>query len=213
MSRTTGRRLTRLEKLAVPVIAEQRRREAEDAIWRRQAARDHATKLVTLILHGNPQVEEPLGIAWRRALDRLGLTGSPQAVLPDLLRARVVADLPGDTENAKFAQVFGSAPRWLLSFCIAWADCRLLGFDLPKSSEPLPEAGRDGLRETFDSWPELPTGTLGAGGATLKAESVDRLRSEERHDLIRLFKTREENWSRHERRRCREILAKIDANE
>src|SRR5438105_806636 len=139
MSRTISRRLTRLENLAVPVIAARRRWEAEAPIWRRQAARDHATKLVTLILHGNPQVEEPLGIAWRRALDGLGLTGTPEAQLTDRLRALVVAGLPGDTENAKLAHVLGSAPRWLLSFCMTWADALLLGFDLPKSSEPPPK--------------------------------------------------------------------------
>jgi hypothetical protein len=47
-----------------------------------QAARDHATNLVTLILHGDPHIEEPLAIAWRRALDCLELSGISQEQLP-----------------------------------------------------------------------------------------------------------------------------------
>src|SRR5260370_10621869 len=95
MTRISSRRLTRLEKLAAPVIAERRRRKAEEAGWLREAACDHATKLVTLILHGDPHIEEPLAIAWRRALSRVAplpdhlrraLIGTHQPPLPDHLR-------------------------------------------------------------------------------------------------------------------------------
>jgi hypothetical protein len=73
MTRISSQRLTRLEKLAAPIIAGRWQREAAADIRLRRAAGDHATKLVTLILHGDPHVEEPLAIAWHRALSGLDL--------------------------------------------------------------------------------------------------------------------------------------------
>jgi hypothetical protein len=185
--------------------------EPHEAAWQRQAALYHATKLVTLILHGDPQIEEPLAIAWNRALDRLGLSDVAQEVLPYRLRA-VVAALPGDTENAKIARVFSSAPSWLLGFCGASLDCVLLGIELPKSSEPAPQYGRDGLRVSW-SWPDLPTGTIGAGRPIPKSNPPRTLSAEDIldiFDLLRLLKSGEENWSRRERHRYNEIAAKVD---
>jgi hypothetical protein len=197
------RRLSRLEKLVPSAVAERKRMERE---WRRQAALDHATKLVTLILHGEPHIEEPLVIAWYRALDHLGLSGMPHA-LPYRLRD-VVAALPGDTESAKIARVLSSAPSWLLHFCMASLDCFVLGIELPKSSEPVPEFGRDGLRD-MRSWPDLPIGTIAAGGPTRERNPFDRLSVEELSDLIKLHRSGEENWFRHDRRRYREIMTKV----
>jgi hypothetical protein len=90
--------------------------------WRHEVVGDHATKLVTLILHGDPHIEEPLALAWDRSLGHLGLNDVPERLLPDRLRAVVVATLPGDTENDKFAHVLSSAPSWLLAFCRARLD-------------------------------------------------------------------------------------------
>ena len=75
MSRTSNRRLSRVEKLAAPVIAERKRREAEEAAWQCQAARDHATKLVTLILHGEKDEDVPVsqGYEFFRALKDHGV--------------------------------------------------------------------------------------------------------------------------------------------
>src|SRR5690242_6135191 len=117
MKRTGSRRLSRLEQQVEPITAERERRELERDRRRRQAARDHATMVVTLALHGNPRIDEPLRFAWDRALKSLGLNDCPAEQIPDRLRALVVAKLPGDTENAKFAHVFHSAPQWLLDFC------------------------------------------------------------------------------------------------
>ena len=212
MTRITNRRLSRLEKLVASVVAERKRREPEEMAWRRQAALDHATKLVTLILHGDPRIDEPLAIAWQRALTKLGLVGIHQVMLPYRL-GDVVAALPGDTENAKFAHVLCSAPRWLLDFCDASLDCFVLGIDLPKSSEPAPEYGRDGLRDSIDSWPDLPTGTIGGGRPIPKPNPMRALSPEECFDLIGLLKSGEGNWSRRDRHRYREIMAKVDRDE
>jgi hypothetical protein len=163
-------------------------------------------KVVTVILHGEPRLDEPLAIAWDRALSHLGLGGTRQILIPCYLIA-VLAALPGDTENAKIARVFSSAPSWLLHFCMASLDCFVLGIELSKSSEPAPECGRDGLRD-MRSWPDLPKGTIGAGPPIPKLNVT--LCAEERADLIRLLKSGEENWSRRDRHRHSEIMAKVD---
>jgi hypothetical protein len=143
MKRTGRRRLSRLEKQIEPIIAERERREMEIDKRLRQAARDHATMVVAVLLHGAPQIKEPLRFAWWRARDNLGLTDIPSAQILDRLRALVVANLPGDTENAKFAHVLCSAPQWLLDFCCCHFDAHLLGFDLPENSEPVPEPAKE----------------------------------------------------------------------
>jgi len=213
MNLISRRRVSCLEKRAASVVAERKRREpeemAEEMAWRDKAALDHATKLVTLILHGEPRMDEPLAIAWERALNHLGLGGMRQILLPYHLLV-VLAALPGDTANAKIARVFSSAPSWLLDFCFAWVDCMVLGIELSKSSEPRPQYGRDGLREANDAWPDLPKGTIGAGPPIPKPNLT--LCAEERADLIRLLKTGEENWSRRDRHRHSEIMAKVDGD-
>jgi hypothetical protein len=86
MKRTGRRRLSRLEKQIEPIIAERERREMEIDKRLRQAARDHATMVVAVLLHGAPQIKEPLRFAWWRARDNLGLTDIPSAQILDRLR-------------------------------------------------------------------------------------------------------------------------------
>jgi hypothetical protein len=208
MNVISRRRLSRLEI----AIAERNRRAPQRAEWLRQAALAHATKLVTLILHGDPQIEEPIAIAWRRALDRLRLSGASQAVLHDRLRT-VVAALPGDTEIAKIAGILSSAPSWLQDFRHAGLDCCILGIRFPNSSESLPERGRDGVRDGRYSWPDLPTGTIGAGPRIPKSKSsdhLDALSPEEVADLIMLLEIGEENWCRRDRHRYNQISDKLE---
>jgi hypothetical protein len=208
MNRRISGRLSRLEKF----VAARKAQEPDVLAWRRKAARDHAAKLVTLILHGGPHIEEPLALAWERALGHLGLKNVPETLLPDLLRVVVVAALPGDTENAKFAHVLSSAPSWLLAFCHARLDGFVLGFELPRNSEPALRRGRDGLRD-MKSWPDLPSGTIGAGYSIPKASPFDVLNTDELIDLIGMLQREEECWSRRDRRRHTEIMSKVDRDD
>jgi hypothetical protein len=214
MTGANTRRLSRLEQLASLTAAERKRRNTALAEWRRSSARDHAIKLVAIILHGNPRVDEPLEIAWHRALDqlgleRLGLDFIPSAHVAARLRPVLLPQLPGDTENAKFAHVLNSGPTWLIKFCHAWMDARVLGFELQQDPDFRLEFGRIGLREGVDSWPDLPKGTLAAGGP-IPPSPFDVLSSEENIDMIILFEKGEDSWSRGDRRRYREIMAKVD---
>jgi hypothetical protein len=206
MNLITRRRISRLEKLVAAALAERKRRAPEKAARLRQAALDHATKLVILIMHGDPRIDEPLAIAWNRALDRLGLSDAPEAVLPYRLQA-VVGALLGDAEIDNIAHVISSAPSWLLEFCDAAMDCYVLGIELPRSPEPASEYGRDGLRDSMHSWPDLPMGTIGAGRPIPQPNPMRALSVEECIDLIGLLKIGEENFLRHDRHRFSSLAA------
>jgi hypothetical protein len=134
MSRSNTRRASRLEKLVSLTAAERERRKVALAEWRHSSARDHAMMLVALILHGDPRIDQPLHIAWHRALEQLGLERladfTPSAHVAERLRPVLLPELPGDTENAKLAHVLNSGPTWLIKFSHAWMDARVLGFDL-----------------------------------------------------------------------------------
>ena len=205
MKYTISRRLDRLEPIA---IAEGKRREA----WLRQAARDHATQLVALILHGDPKIDEPLSTAWSRALSHLDLVDVPDQYVADRLSHLVVAALPGDSENDKYVGVLSSAPSWLRHFCMARLDAFALGIELPKISEPLPQYGWDGFHDR-KSWPDIPSGTIAAGRPIPKTNPFDILSVEESIDLVSILKMDEKTWSRRDRRRHEEIMAKVDDDE
>jgi hypothetical protein len=214
MIRSDTRRLSRLEQLASLTAEGRERRKTALAERRRSSARDHAMILVALILHGDPKIDEPLDIAWHRALEqlgleRLGLSLTPSADVAARLRAVVLPELPGDTDNAKLAHVLNSGPIWLIKFCHVWMDAILLGIELQQDASFRLEFGRIGLREGVDSWPDLPKGTLAAGGP-IPPSPFDALSSEESIELLRLMENGEESWSRGDRRRHREIMAKVD---
>jgi hypothetical protein len=139
----------------------------------------------------------------------LGLAGVPDKYLPDRLRHVVIGK---ESETEKFAAVLYSVPAWLRYFCLANLDGRVLGFPLPKQSEMLPKCGRAGLRD-MKSWPDLPSGTIGAGRPIPKTSAFDALSTEELIDLIGLLKSSEDSWSRRDRRCHKEIMSRIDSDE
>ena len=187
-------------------------RERAAGIWR-CSARDHATKLVVLILYGNPREDEPLQFAWRRALDHLGFPGIELEDLEDEFRfddtrERAIAPVPGEDENAKFVQVLRSAPDWLLSFCMVCLDNHLLGLELVSRREPL-KLGKLGLRECTRAWPSLPKGTPAAGEAIPDNILSDDCTIEEAISFQEFYKKGEENLDRDERKRFLAISLKL----
>lgn len=131
--------------------------------------------------------------------------------------------IPGTTlatSKPKISLPTRTAPQWLLAFCMSCLDAHLLGIDLPNDSGPSPEPGLTGL-DDLESWPDLPTGTLGAGGPIPELDlspldalpnPFDGLSPEETIDLYRLLENGKENWSRRNRNRHREIIAKVDTS-
>ena len=117
----------------------------------------------------------------------------------------MLQELPGETELQKFQHLFDIAPAWLLKFTKAIFTASILGIKYPDLSGP-PHEGHIGLREGF-KWPGLPNGTLQAGHPVPR---VRTLTSEEFMELLALLEKPDEERSRHDRRRWRELISRID---
>jgi hypothetical protein len=218
MSRSRGQRLARLEETVEKLQKERNRREGERDAEQRRAALDHLTMVI-----GDPRIDEPFQLAWRRAVSHLGLVGTSH---PDLLtkaRKILVDALPGSDLNAKFGRVLSSAPPWVLSFCMCPLDSFILGIPLQFEGQ-LPEPGR--LAIQHPSWPSLPQGAFADGGFILEDLSklddslsapqgvmngYDTLDADELMDLWQLLEKGDEKWTRLDRLRRNEIMAKVRA--
>ena len=71
--------------------------------------------VVALVMHGDPRIDEPLEIAWRRALHRLGLNGGPPENLAGELRKVLSDQLPVDVDALK--EKFVSFRRRHCGYC------------------------------------------------------------------------------------------------
>src|SRR6516225_306027 len=67
--------------------------------------------------------------------------------------------------NAKFTELFRTAPAWLLNFTSMWIDACFLEFDLPCECK-ITRVGDEQLR----AWPLLPTGTMADGDPIPRGE-------------------------------------------
>jgi hypothetical protein len=226
MGRNKHQRLARLEQTAQRLRDERKKREADHNERLRRAAWDHLTMVVAVVLHGDPRIDERLEIAWRRTLDRLGLTETPPRDLLIKVRDILCDQLPGDSPLEKLARVLSSAPPWILSFCLCSMDAVIFKIPLQLKG-PLPEQCRSEIARP--SWPRLPRGAFADGGPMpekpedlswlddllskrgVPINAYDSLDVDEINDLLQLIEKGEENWTRLERLRRNEIMAKVRA--
>jgi hypothetical protein len=150
-------------------------------------ARTHAVEVAAVALYGEPKIEEPLSIAQSRMVEKLDKEFT--AVAEELwirewgekphptLRANLFPvfypplmfdNFRGDNDNSKFERIFSEAPAWLLKFTAIEWDAKLLGFKLRKLVGT-PALGRE-ARLDRNKWPDLPEGTIDAGGPCSKPD-------------------------------------------
>jgi hypothetical protein len=130
----------------------------------RDDARYHAMAVAAIVLSGQPNIDEPLRHAWERTLQHHGIDISEpgsyydQVFAPKQLSRKI---MDGADESGQFAQIFKSAPVWLLQFTGTAVDARLLKFQLPELSRRFPwgSAGYEDARR----WPLLPLGRISDG--------------------------------------------------
>ena len=167
------------KKIAAAVQA--KRDKAEGALIR---AYSHAIQVAAVVLYGEPNIEEPLRIAWSRVKEKLtkefgaaadewwlqgGEEELPHHLRVSLLYAPFMFDkFPGGSYNLKFERIFSEAPAWLLKFTAVEWDAKLLGFKL-RELVGTPELGRR-ARHDRNSWPSLPQETIDAGGPCSEPE-------------------------------------------
>jgi hypothetical protein len=215
---------------------EGRLREVEIRPMGRIEARYHAMAVAAIVLSGQPRIDEPLRHAWARTLRHYGITVKEPESWRDQVTAalqlfRIIMN--GADESAQFTQIFKTAPVWLLQFTGTAVDARFLKFQLPDISSELVwgSAGYEDARR----WPLLPLDTMDRGdpipqfGQRLwiylfcmvtSPEFPDRidLPQEEKitdpiaRDIafaLDLDRVPEEELSRYQRRRLREIAERI----
>jgi len=125
-------RLIALERRYAAAVNAKRDEPYAPARW----AREHALRAASVLLYGEPKIEEPLRDALFRMeqkLDKefgaeaneyyLGAKGeNPNGLMRSYLCSSLMfSALPGANDNCKFEQIFSKAPVWFLKFTgIEW---------------------------------------------------------------------------------------------
>ena len=134
MDRTLRHRLSKNDKRVSALLKKRKEKDREYINYWLFHARHHAIAVAAIVLSGQPKIDEPLKIAWDRALQRYGIKPDPWGRLDDQVRVaeqlRPVI-MAGKDETARFSDIFAAAPVWLLQFTGLVTDSRLLKFQLP----------------------------------------------------------------------------------
>ena len=100
-------------------------------------ARRHATAVAAIVLSGQPRNDGLLIRAWARALRHYAINLNEPTRWRDQVAAAerlLPIILGGEEESGKFAEIFSTAPVWLLQFTGMAMDARFLEFHLPDMS-------------------------------------------------------------------------------
>jgi hypothetical protein len=162
-----------LEAENIISIEKKKRKEKEQKEREQQLlhARFHATAVAAILLSGEAKIDEPLSEAWARALQHYKISLShrwiifgekarlkDQVAAAQLLFPLIVGGAEG---SVKFAEIFSTAPAWLLTFTGTFFDSVYLNFELPCGPGKF-KWGRAGYAES-QQWPLLPWGRLTDG--------------------------------------------------
>ena len=165
INRSLRQRLSKIEK-RVPTALKKRKQEDEqyisDVLFHAQR---HATAVAAIVLSGHPKIDEPLHMAWNRALQHYGIKFDAfggrdyQVRVAEQLRPVI---MEGKESSARFAEIFARAPTWLVQFTGLVTDARWLKFHLPDISRSRLSWGSAGFDDAR-RWPLIPSGTMTAG--------------------------------------------------
>jgi hypothetical protein len=221
VTRARHRRLSRLERLAAPVIkrVKQADEAADQAIH--AAALVHATNLAALVAHGDPKIGEPLSDAWLRCTGsniwRDWQANLPPALFPpfdsvssDLifkyLSAHWLSTLPGDSNLKKLDGILSIAPPWLVWFTFADFTANFLKIGLPDLSGV---RAFDRSIKVFEGWPVLPQGKFELQPRKRTPYDDLDISNEDCEFVIEMKGVPEERMTRFQRKRYASILEKL----
>lgn len=236
-------RVLHAEQLVSNALKERAERKKQWANRLPMAARLHATAVAAILLAGEPKIDEPLKQAWTRALQHYDIpVGDKTKESEQVSAARqlfpIIVGQEGPSE--RFAEIFKSAPAWLLQFTRMTLDAWLLKFHLPEMTANS-KWGCLGFKDS-ERWPLLPLGVMTAGEPipdydrrqlVLAILSVgppsgsipdffDRPSEEEQNlspvleDLcfaISLEEKPQQEWSAYERRRMRRFVRRVSRDD
>ena len=218
--------------------AAQDRRERPQPTYSNYVVRHHAIAAAAIVLEGRPKIEEPLRRAWERTLRHFRIEVKNLDLLEgqaEAARQLEPKSLNDEVESVQFAKIFSNAPAWFLQFTTIALDALCLKFELPEHMMT-PQKWRSHGFEDARRWPRLPSSTMTAGDPIpprderqlvialcsvpppilqLNSDSNSRP-SRPVPRLLRdiafaldLDDKPEEQWTRYERRRMRQLEQKI----
>ena len=157
-------RISRIEELVSSKLKAQQERRRQLARALPIHAKRHATAVAAITLVGEPKIDEPLIRAWARTLRHYEIAvedptkkseqvRAAQLLLPIIVREQAL--------SSRFAEIFSTAPAWLLQFTRTALDAWILRFRLPEM-KPNSNWGTAGFADA-ERWPFLPLCVLTAG--------------------------------------------------
>ncbi len=207
MSRASVRALARLRAKAAPILEERKReREREREQAEREAhktiARDHAIRVISVFMKGEPKIDEPLHLAWRRVHEYFDILHSIDEPVPtEFFYERIIKDLPGSTPDEKLEGAIEQAPDWLRYFCFTRKTMFRLSLGSPSDSE-----AEQKWKVPIDDrhvWPFLPKGIL-------EPAAPFEISTDERFFLIKMSLRPKQDRTPDEARRVEELLMRTD---
>jgi hypothetical protein len=204
MSRSTLRRIRRLKADYAPIIAEYGRRKKQ---WKESLpsiAEDHLLRVIAVFEFGDPRIDEPLELAYSRALAKLG---THEGVALVRLRENLEREPPAGDIKSKISARLRQLPDWLIYFCSAKVSMDVLG--IKRSVVPKKYVlNLKVMKSDRDRWPFLPQGILeprrdqilGKRFYSTLSRFYSTMSSEELWAYIEIHRRPEEEWTRHEHR-------------
>jgi hypothetical protein len=212
MSRAKLRQIRQLKARFEPLIAERDRRRKEREKSAPPRAEAHLLKVILVFRHGQPRIDEPLALAYRRALKIVGPPslnddeGNPSYLMEilalDDFRRTLEREQPAGNMKHKISAWVNQMPAWLRYLCDTGMSMVLLSLE----SHPLPEDIRKFRRTESDerAWPNLPQGML----QPRPAANVGKASAEEAWSALRIYEKPRREWTRRERRFIDELIAR-----
>jgi hypothetical protein len=159
-------RRARISRIEEVIAAKQKAQQERRKRWAKALpihAQRHAIAVAAIVLAGEPKIDEPLIRAWARTLRHYEIaidptTESKQITVAQLLFPTIVGK---QASSSRFAEIFSTAPAWLLQFTRTVLDAWIIRFSLPEM-KPSPNWGSAGFADA-ERWPLLPKGVLSAG--------------------------------------------------
>jgi hypothetical protein len=111
-----------------PVIAERDRSQKDRKNSLRSLAEDHLLRVILVFRYGEPRIEEPLALAYRRALSKLDLNRLSSL---NHIRRVLKEEPPAGDINAKISKSVRPMPYWLRHRGGVDLSMKLLGLEIP----------------------------------------------------------------------------------
>jgi hypothetical protein len=224
MSRSRLRQVRRLKARAEPLIAERDRRWKKLEKLLPSLAEAHLLRVILVFRLGEPRIDEPLALAYRRALAKLNDPstivaplsvsddeGKPSHPMDSLALAHfrgILEREPPDRDiKQKISAWVNQMPDWLRHLCDTTFSTGLLKLESP----PLSQDMRKFRRTESDqrAWPMLPQGMLQPPSAIdEQIRSFEHISAKEALSLLKIYEKPQWDWTRRERRFLDEIFAR-----